>query len=56
MSKSAPPFISERLALAKPSGTIDREKGIVYGVRIVNNESGNGRRYPQPVLIAAIPV
>lgn len=49
MSKPESQFITERLALAKPSATIDREKGIVYGVRLVNNESENGRRYPQPV-------
>ena len=56
MSKPQPQFVTERLAMSRPSGTIDREKGIVYGVRIVNPESGNGRRYPQPVLKNAIPV
>lgn len=48
-------YVTERLgALAKPSGTIDREKGIVHGVRIVNVESGNGRRYPAAVLRACV--
>lgn len=43
-------FVAERLTLSKPSGMIDREKSIVYGVRIVNPESRNGYRYPTPVL------
>lgn len=45
------PFVRESLgALARPSGRIDREKGVVYGVRVVNPESGNGRYYPPAVL------
>jgi hypothetical protein len=49
-----PEYVTERLGpLARPSGTIDRDKGIVFGVRVVNCESGNGRYYPPAVLRAA---
>lgn len=45
----APQFVAERFAFGKPA-SVDREKGIVRGVRIVNVESKNDRVYPEPVL------
>jgi hypothetical protein len=32
---------------------VDREKGIIYGVKIIGNESRNNRTYPQSVLTKA---
>src|SRR5215469_10232681 len=32
---------------------VDREKGVVYGVKIIGNESRNNRTYPQAVLTKA---
>ena len=45
----APQFVAERFSFGKPV-SIDREKGIVTGVRIVNVESRNDRVYPEAVL------
>jgi hypothetical protein len=33
---------------------VDREAGIIRGVKIIGTESRNGRRYPKPVLLAAV--
>lgn len=51
MPAPRPEYVTERLGpLAKPAGTIDREKGVVYGVRVVTRVSANKRVYPVPVL------
>lgn len=48
-----PQFVAERFVFGKPA-SIDREKGIVRGVRVLNAESRNDRVYPEPVLRAAL--
>ena len=44
-----PAFVTEQFAASKPSGTVDRAKGVVYGVRVVGPASDNRRKYPTPV-------
>lgn len=46
-------FVVERFAFTRPT-SIDREKGIVYGVRVLNAESKNARTYPEPVRAKAV--
>lgn len=46
-------YVSEALAFSAPE-SIDREKGIVRGVRVLNTTSRNNRAYPEPVLRAAV--
>jgi hypothetical protein len=44
-------YTAERLALAlAPGTTVDREKGVISGVRVVGPSSRNGRKYPPAVL------
>jgi hypothetical protein len=46
-----PEYVTERYAVALTADSrIDREKGVVYGVRIVNVVSENRRKYPSAVL------
>jgi hypothetical protein len=42
-------FVAERFSFGRPV-SIDREKGIVRGVRVLNAESRNDRVYPESVL------
>lgn len=46
-------YVSEALAFSAPE-SIDREKGIVRGVRVLNTTSRNRRTYPEAVLRAAV--
>jgi len=39
-----------------PRNRVDKERGIIRGVKLVSNYSKKGRRYPQHVLRAAIPL
>ena len=48
-----PGFVAERFAFPKPV-SIDRERGVVHGVRVLNAESRNDRVYPESVLAAAV--
>lgn len=47
--------LREDIHRGKPE-RVDRENGIIYGVRVCGNVSENGRRYLQEALIAAIPL
>lgn len=38
------------------AGTVDREKRIIHGVKILGLESSNGRRYTEEALRAAVPL
>jgi hypothetical protein len=48
-----PQFVAEAFPFAKPA-SIDKEKGIVYGVRALNAESRNKRFYPESVSAKAV--
>lgn len=48
-----PQFVAERFGFTKPK-SIDREKGFVYGVRVLNTESRNDRVYPEAVSARAV--
>lgn len=49
------PYTAERFTLAK-SGKINAETGVIEGVRVCGPKSRNGRRYPESVLKAALPL
>ncbi len=48
--------VTENTVAQKAPDKIDREAGIIYGVKVCGNRSKNGREYPAKVLEAAIPV
>lgn len=48
---TAPAFVCERFDSVRPT-RIDRDKGVVEGVRVLNAVSRNGRVYPESVLHA----
>src|SRR5688500_14065333 len=52
---TVPAFVCERFSFGKPA-SIDREKGIVTGVRVLNAESRNDRVYPGAVMAAHLKV
>ncbi len=42
--------------LSPPRNRVDKERGVIRGVKLVSNYSKKGRRYPQHVLRAAVPL
>ena len=48
--------LNEAIQASDASTRIDREKGIIYGVRVISHESRNGRHYLPEALRAAIPL
>ena len=48
--------VLERVMVMSAPGTIDRDACIIRHVKIVGTASRNGRRYPQEVLEAAVPL
>jgi hypothetical protein len=47
-------YVAERFSVTIPAGSkVDRERGVVEGVRVVGPVSKNGRKYPGAVLAAA---
>ncbi len=42
---------------SSPAGLrVDREQGVIYGVKVLGRKSGNGPTYPQPVTRDALPL
>ena len=52
---ATPAYTAERFALDS-APRVDRDKGVVYGVRVVGPKSRNGRVYPAAVLKTAAPM